>query len=176
RSARPVLAAWAVGAIVVTVLLPRAGQRVRSTFGGPTPRAVALTDAMLVALFAAPRLPIGENPILLSAVPWLLGAVGTAWFTSPIDEPERLQGQALMIAAVAVVILSAVPADPLTAGVAGAMALMPIAGARGRIPGRVRPAFSGVLLLTAAGSAVLAATGLVLGPIGLGRLSIDVGR
>src|SRR5207248_1134154 len=88
---------------------------------------------------------------------------------------ERLQGQALMIAAVAVVILSAVPADPLTAGVAGAMALMPIAGGRGRIPGPVRPAFSGVLLLTAAGSAVLAATGLVLGPISLGDLSIDVG-
>src|SRR5205814_1909852 len=38
-----------------------------------------------------------------------------------------------------------------------------------------RPAFSGVLLLTAAGSAVLAATGLVLGPISLGDLSIDVG-
>src|SRR5256885_14247536 len=130
---------------------------------------------MLVALFAATRLPIGENPILLSAVPWLLGAVGTAWFTSPMEERERMPGQALMIAAVAVVILIAVPADPLTAGVAGAMALMPIAGARGRIPGRVRPAFSGVLLLTAAGSAVLAATGLVLGPISLGDLSIDVG-
>src|SRR5207248_2125916 len=132
----------------------RAGQRVRSNFEGLTRRAVTLTVAMLVALFAATRLPIGENPILLSAVPWLLGAVGTAWFTSPIDEPERLQGQALMIAAVAVVILIAVPADPLTAGVAGAMALMPTAGARGRIPGRVRSAFSGVLLLTAAGSAV----------------------
>src|SRR5256885_14293868 len=74
---------------------------------------------MLVPLFAATRLPIGEDPILLSAVPWLLGAVGTAWFTSPIDEPERLQGQALMIAAVAVVILSAVPAGPLTAGGGG---------------------------------------------------------
>ena len=171
----PGSATWAIGPIIATVLLPRAGQRVRSNFEGLTRRAVTLTVAMLVALFAATRLPIGENPILLSAVPWLLGAVGTAWFTSPIDEPERLQGQALMIAAVAVVILSAVPADPLTAGVAGAMALMPIAGGRGRIPGPVRPAFSGVLLLTAAGSAVLAATGLVLGPISLGDLSIDVG-
>src|SRR3989442_8902894 len=130
---------------------------------------------MLVALFVATRLPVGENPILLSAVPWLLVAVGTAWFTSPIDEPERLQGQALMVAAVAVVILVAVPAGPLTAGVAGAMALMPIAGQRGRIPGRFRPVFSRVLLLTAAAAAVLALTSLSVRPLSLGDLSLDAG-
>src|SRR5207249_10855322 len=55
-----------------------------------TRRVVTLAVAVLVALFLATRLPIGENPILLSVVPWLLAALGTAWFTSPIDEPERL--------------------------------------------------------------------------------------
>lgn len=170
----PGTATWAIGPIVTTLLLPRAGHRVRSSFEGLTRRAVTLTVAVLVALFAATRLPIGENPILLSAVPWLLGAVGAAWFTSPIDEPERLQGQALMVAAVAVVILVAVPAGPLAAGVAGAMALMPIAGQRGRIPGRLRPAFSGLLLLTAAAAAALAATGLAVGPFSLADLSFDV--
>src|SRR5256885_9606256 len=113
---------------------------------------------MLVPLFAATRLPIGEDPILLSAVPWLLGAVGTAWFTSPIDEPERLQGQALMVAAVAVVILVAVPAGQLTAGGAGALAVVPVARPPGRIPGRLRPGVSRVLVLGAAGAARVAAT------------------
>src|SRR5207249_534644 len=121
---------WAIGPIVATLLLPRAGQRAQSNFEGLTRRVITLAVAVLMALFLATRLPIGENPILLSAVPWLLGALGTAWFVSPIDEPERLQGQALMIAAVAVLILIAVPTGPLTAGVAGAMALMPIAGER----------------------------------------------
>ena len=171
----PASATWAIGPIIATLLLPRAGQRVRSSFEGLTRRAVTLTVAMLVALFLATRLPVGENPILLSAVPWLLAAVGTAWFTSPIDEPERLQGQALMVAAVAVVILVAVPAGQLTAGVAGAMALMPIAGQRGRIPGRLRPVFSRVLLLAAAAAAVLAATSLSVRPFSLGDLSLDAG-
>ena len=171
----PASATWAIGPIVATLLLPRAGQRVRSSFEGLTRRAVTLTVAMLVALFLATRLPIGENPILLSAVPWLLAAIGTAWFTSPIDEPERLQGQALMVAAVAVVILVAVPAGPLTAGVAGAMALMPIAGQRGRIPGRLRSVFGRALLLAAAAAVVLAATSLSVRPFSLADLSLDAG-
>ena len=124
---------WAIGPVVATLLLPRAGQRAQSNFEGLTRRAVTLTVAVLVALFLATRLPVGENPILLSVVPWLMGALGAAWLTSPTDEPERLQGQALLVAAAAVLILVAVPAGPLTAGVAGAMALVPIAGERGRI-------------------------------------------
>src|SRR5207302_1009679 len=149
----PSTVAWAIGPIAATLLLPRAGERVRSNFEGLTRRAVTLTVAVLVALFLATRLPVGENPILLSVVPWLMGALGAAWLTSPTDEPERLQGQALLVAAAAVLILVAVPAGPLTAGVAGAMALVPIAGERGRIPGRFRPAFSGVLMLAAAAAA-----------------------
>ena len=166
---------WAIGPVVATLLLPRAGQRAPSNFEGLTRRVVTLAVAVLVALFLATRLPIGENPILLSAVPWLLGALGTAWFVSPIDEPERLQGQALMIAAVAVLILIAVPTGPLTAGVAGAMALMPIAGERGRIPGRLRPAVSGVLLLAAGAAAALAVVGPAIRPFSMDDLSFDVG-
>src|SRR5439155_1143368 len=126
-----------------------------------------------VALFLATRLPIGENPILLSAVPWLLAALGAAWFTSPIDEPERLQGQALMVAAVALLILVAVPAGPITAGIAGATALMPIAVARGRVPGRLRPAFSIMLLLAAAVAGGLAVRSSVRRPFSVDDLSFD---
>ena len=155
---------WTIGPIAATLLLPRAGQRVQSSFEGLTRRVVTLAVVVLVALFLATRLPIGENPILLSAVPWLLAALGTAWFTSPIDEPERLQGQALMVAAVALLILVAVPAGPLTAGFAGATALMPIAVGRGRIPGRLRRAFSIMLLLAAAAAAALAVTSSAIRP------------
>ena len=171
----PSTAAWAIGPIAATLLLPRAGERVRSNFEGLTRRAVTLTVAVLVALFLATRLPVGENPILLSVVPWLMGALGAAWLTSPTDEPERLQGQALLVAAAAVLILVAVPAGPLTAGVAGAMALVPIAGERGRIPGRFRPAFSGVLMLAAAAAALVAATGLTLRAVNLDDLAFDAG-
>ena len=164
---------WTIGPIAATLLLPRAGQRAQSSFEGLTRRVVTLAVAVLVALFLATRLPIGENPILLSAVPWLLAALGAAWFTSPIDEPERLQGQALMVAAVALLILVAVPAGPITAGIAGATALMPIAVARGRIPGRLRPAFSIMLLLAAAAAAALAVTSSASRPFSVDDLSFD---
>ena len=124
----PGAVAWAIGPMVATVLLPRPAKRVNSSFEGLTRRVTSIALALLIAIFLASRLPIGENPLLLSAVPWFLGALGAAWFTSPIDQPERLQGQVLMVAGAAAVILAAVPAGPLTAGVAGAMALMPVAG------------------------------------------------
>ena len=127
-----------------------------------------------MALFLASRLPIGENPVLLSAVPWLLSAVGVAWLVSPADQPERLQGQVLMIAGAAGVILCAVNAGPLTAGVAGALALMPIAGERARVPGRLRPAISGLLLLLAAVAIALAATAPSFARVTLFDLSLNL--
>jgi hypothetical protein len=155
----PSLTAWAIGPIIATLLLPRRGLRARSSFEGLTRRVVSVIGALLVAVFLASRLPVGENPALLSAVPWALGALGAAWFISPIDEPERLQGQVLMIAATAAVLLAAVPGGPLTAALAGAMAVMPVAGEHLRVPGRLRPALSAGLLLLAAAAALLAATG-----------------
>src|SRR5207302_1478229 len=94
------------------LMLARTGKRLNSSFEGLTRRVATIGAALLVALLLAARLPVGENPLLLSAVPWFLGALGAAWFASPIDQPERLQGQVLMVAAAAAVILAAVPAGP----------------------------------------------------------------
>jgi hypothetical protein len=156
----PSMVAWAIGPMVATLLLPRRGARARSSFEGLTRRVITIVPALLAALFLALRLPVGENPVLLSAVPWFLGALGAAWFVSPIDQLERLQGQALMVAAAAAILLAAVPAGGLTAGLAGAMAVMPIAGERWRLPVRFRPALSALLLLLAAAAALLAAASL----------------
>src|SRR5256712_6519179 len=131
----PGAAAWAIGPIGAALLLARKGKRVNSTFEGLTRRVATIAVALLVALLLASRLPVGENPLLLSAVPWFLGALGAAWFASPIDQPERLQGQVLMVAAAAAVILAAVPAGPVTASLAGAMALIPIASEPWLLPG-----------------------------------------
>ena len=171
----PATATWAIGPAAATLLLPRPGQRVGSSFEGLTRRSLTLVAALIVAIFIASRLPVQENPVLLSAVPWFLGAVGAAWFVSPIDQGERLQGQVLMVASVAAVILAAVPAGVVTAALAGAMTLMPIAGERGRVPGRLRPALSGLLLLLAAAAALIAATGTSIAPVVLFDLVLTVG-
>jgi hypothetical protein len=165
---------WAIGPIVATVLLPRPGKRVNSSFEGLTRRITTVAVALLVALFLAARLPVGENPLLLNAVPWFLGALGVAWFTSPIDHPERLQGQLLMVAAAAAVILAAVPAAPVTASVAGAMALMPLVGERWRLPGSLRVPVSVALLGLAAIAAVVAGIGTSIARISLFDLSFNV--
>jgi hypothetical protein len=170
----PGSAAWALGPIVATVLLPRPGKRVNSSFEGLTRRITTIAVALLVSLLLALRLPVGENPLLLSAVPWFLGALGAAWFTSPIDQPERLQGQVLMVAAAAAVILAAVPAGPATATLAGAMALMPVAGERWRLPGPLRFPVSIGLLGLAAVAAVVAGVGPSIARIVLFDLSLNV--
>ena len=167
----PSLVPWAIGPIVATLLLPRRGARARSSFEGLTRRVVTIVGALLVAVFLASRLPVGENPVLLSAVPWVLGALGAAWFISPIDQPERLQGQVLMVAATAAIVMVAVPAGPLTAALAGSMALMPIAGEHLRVPGRLRPVLSAVLLVLAASAALLAATT----PVNVALSLFDIG-
>ena len=170
----PSATAWAIGPLAAILLLPRPAERVPSSFEGLTRRGVTIAASMLAALFLASRLPIGENPVLLSAVPWFLGAVGVAWFVSPADQPERLQGQVLMIAAAAGVILSAVPAGAFTSGVPAAMAVMPIAGQRARLPGRLRPAFGSLLLLLAAVAVLLAATAPSVGRANLSDLSLNL--
>ena len=166
--------AWAIGPIVATALLPRPGKRVNSSFEGLTRRITTIALALLVAILIASRLPVGENPLLLSAVPWFLGALGAAWFTSPIDQPERLQGQVLMVAAAAAVILGAVPAGPVTAGLAGAMAPMPLVGERWRLPGSLRLPVSIGLLGLAAVAAVVAGVGTSIARIILFDLSLNV--
>src|SRR5207237_1099325 len=95
------------------LLLTRPGKRVNSSFEGLTRRVATIAVALLVALLLASRLPVGENPLLLSAVPWFLGALGAAWFASPIDQPERLQGQVLMVAAAAVLLVAGAALTPI---------------------------------------------------------------
>lgn len=169
----PASATWAIGPIVATLLLPRPRKRANSSFEGLTRRAVTIALSLLVAIFLASRLPIGENPVLLSAVPWLLGALGAAWFASPIDQPERLQGQVLMVAAAAAVILAAVPSGPFTAGLGGAMSLLPLAGERWRVPGQLRLPVSVALLALAAVAAVIAGVGLSVTRIYLFDFSVN---
>lgn len=170
----PGSATWAIGPIVATLLLPRPRKPAHSSFEGLTRRATTIAVALLVAIFIASRLPIGENPVLLSAVPWFLGALGAAWFAIPIDQPERLQGQVLMVAAAAAVILAAVPSGPLTAGIAGAMSLLPVAGERWRLPGRLRVPVSIALLALAAVAALVAGLGPSVARIYLFDFSVNV--
>src|SRR5438132_9187977 len=166
--------AWAIGPMVASLLLARTGKRLNSSFEGLTRRVATIGAALLVALLLAARLPVGENPLLLSAVPWFLGALGAAWFASPIDQPERLQGQVLMVAAAAAVILAAVPAGPVTASLAGAMALVPLAGDRWRLPGRLQLPFSLTLLALAIVAVVVAGIGPSIARIVLFDFSVDV--
>ena len=166
--------AWAIGPMVASLLLARTGKRLNSSFEGLTRRVATIVAALLVALLLAARLPVGENPLLLSAVPWFLGALGAAWFASPIDQPERLQGQVLMVAAAAAVILAAVPAGPVTASLAGAMALVPLAGDRWRLPGRLQLPFSLTLLALAIVAVVVAGIGPSIARVVLFDFSVDV--
>src|SRR6202158_5292031 len=124
----PSLMAWAIGPIVATLLVPRRGARARSSFEGLTRRVITIVGALVVAIFLASRLPVGENPVLLSAVPWVLGALGAAWFISPIDQPERLQGQVLMVAATAAIVIVALPAGALAGALARAIARVAVSG------------------------------------------------
>ena len=62
----PSLTAWAIGPIVATLLLPRHGARARSSFEGLTRRVTTIVGALLVGVILASRLPLGENPVLLT--------------------------------------------------------------------------------------------------------------
>ena len=166
--------AWAIGPLAAAALLSRPGKRAGSSFEGLTRRVITIAVALLVAVFCAARLPVGENPLLLSAVPWFLVALGAAWFASPIDQPERLQGQALMVAGSAAVLLAAVPAGPVTASLAGVMALVPLLGERWRLPGPLQLPFSLTLLGIAALAVVLAAIGPSVARIALFDLAVEV--
>jgi hypothetical protein len=157
--AGPGTAIWGVGPALAGLMVGRPAERVRSSFEGLTRRALTLAGLAVLSLFLASRLTIGENPLWLSLVPWLLGAVGGAWLLSPQDEGERLQGQVLAIGASGALLLAAISAGPETAGIAGAMAIVPVLGSRGRLPGELRTVLRPLLLLLAAAIAVIAAVG-----------------
>jgi hypothetical protein len=164
---------FGAGPIVATLLLWRPASRTASSFEVLTRRSTTLAICLLVALIGASRLTVGENPVLLTAVPWVLAAVGAAWFINPIDQREQSQGESLMIAGAGAALFAAAPSGWLTAGAAGAMALLPIAGERLRVPGRFRPAVSLVFVALALVIAVIAGTGQALSPVAVLDLSIN---
>ena len=154
---------WVGGPMLATLLISRPPARQRLTFEEITRRATTLAATGLVALFAASKFPIGENPTVLTSVPWLLGAVGAAWLISPIDAKERAQAQAFLIAGGSAVLLMAAPAGLLTAAACGLMSLLPSLGARWRLSEGFDGALRALLLLLAAAAAALA---LMLGTPG----------
>jgi len=149
-------AGWLIGPVLGTLLVSRPPARTRLTFEEITRRATTLAATGLVAVFAATKFPIGENPTLLGALPWLLGAVGAAWLISPIDEKERAQAEVLLIAAGSALLLTAAPGGLLTAAACGAMALLPPLAARWPLKERADSAVGILLLVAAAAVAALA--------------------
>lgn len=173
--AEPRTAAWAIGPLLATWWLRRPAERMRSSFETLTRRAVTIAAFTVLALVLASRFPFGENPLVLNAVPWLLGAVGAAWVLSPIDTGERLQGQVLMVAATGALLMAAIPAGLATAVAAGATAVMPVLGERARISSTLRPLLSSLMLLAAGLAALVAAVGPPLGRQGLFDIAINAG-
>jgi hypothetical protein len=171
--AEPRATAWAVGPLLTTWWLRRPAERMRSNFETLTRRVVTIAAFVVLALVLASRLPFGENPLFLNAVPWLLGAVGAAWVLSPIDAAERLQGQVLMVSATGALLLAAVPAGIATAAAGGATAIIPLLGERARTPATLRPLLSSLMLLAAGLAALVAAVGLPLGRQNLLDIAIN---
>lgn len=155
--------AWGAGPAVATLLVSRGVGAGRLTFEALTRRAVTLAATLTVAIFAAAKFPVGENPTLLSVVPWILAAVGAAFMVSPLDRREHTQGLVLLVGAGGALLLAAAPAGPLTAAACGLMALAPVAAARWSFTGRVQTLAAGILL---AASAALVAIALTNGPLG----------
>ncbi|HEY9287185.1 MAG TPA: hypothetical protein VIT43_04085 [Candidatus Dormibacteraeota bacterium] len=169
----PNAAWWGAGCLLASLLLPRPRARVASTFEVLSRRTLTLAGMLVVALFLAAQLPAGESPLLLTAVPWFLGAVGSAWVLSPIDARERAQGQVLMIAATAALILVAQPGGPLTALAAGAIALVPVVAERRWIRPRWRTLMSSLMLGAGAALALLALIAITIPRQSVGDLGVN---
>jgi hypothetical protein len=148
---------WVIGPVLATLLVLRPPVRNRLTFEEITRRATTLAATGVVSVFLASKFPIGENPTVLGAVPWLLAAVGAAWLISPIDEKERRQAEVLLIGAGSALLLMVAPGGLLTAAACGAMAILAPLAARWPLPDRVDNGVRGLLLAAAAAVAGLAA-------------------
>ena len=166
--------AWLIGPLLATLLVSRGGSPGRLSFEDLTRRAMTLAATVLVAIFAATKFPIGENPTLLSGVPWLLAAVGAAWLISPLDRRERTQALVLLVCAGAALLIIAAPGGALTAAASGLMAIAPVLGARWPLSPRARPAAMLALLIAAAGITGFALLGTALPRPGLQDLALSL--
>jgi hypothetical protein len=147
---------WLIGPVLASLLVLRPPARNRLTFEEITRRAMTLAATGVASVFFASKFPIGENPTVLGAVPWLLAAVGAAWLISPIDEKERGQAEVLLIGAGSALLLLAAPGGLLTAAACGAMAIVAPLAARWPLPDRVDNGVRCLLLAAAAAVATLA--------------------
>lgn len=147
---------WLMGPLLATLLVARPARAQRLSFEAVTRRAITLAASLLVAIFIATKFPLAENPAALSMVPWLLGAVGAAWLISPIDAAEATQARVLLVSCGAALLLALGSNGPVTAAVAGAMALVPAIGARWELPRGAARLLPATLLAVAAAVATLA--------------------
>lgn len=170
----PAAAAWAIGGVLGTLMLRRPEERAPLAFEALTRRALTIAALLLLAVLLVSRLPFGENPLLLDAVPWFLGAVGAAWLLSPLDERERLQGQVFMVAAAGALLLAALPAGPATSAAAGGAAIVPAIASQVRTPGRARPLLSSLAILAAGLLALIAAINPTSARAAIADVSIDL--
>ena len=154
--------AWLIGPLLGTLLIRRPKATSRLTFEALTSRAMTLGATVLVALFAASKFPIGENPALLTAVPWLLAAVGAAWLINPLDAAERAQSLTLLTGAGAAILTAAAPVGVFTAAASGGLALTPAIASRWTLPAPADQVIRVLLLVAAAALAVVA---LLAGPL-----------
>ncbi len=166
--------AWLIGPLLATGLVARGESPGRLSFEDLTRRALTLAATTLVAIFAAARFPIGENPTSLSGVPWLLAAVGAAWLISPLDRRERTQALVLLVSAGAALLIAAAPGGALTAAASGLMAIAPVIGARWPLAPRARPVAMLAFLIAAAAIAGFALLGTALPRPGLQDLAFSL--
>ncbi len=166
--------AWLLGPLLATLLVSRGPSPGRLSFEALTRRAVTLGATALVAIFAATKFPIGENPTLLSGVPWLLAALGAAWLISPLDRRERTQALVLLVCAGSALLTAAAPGGALTAAASGLMSIAPVIGARWPLASRARALAVLALLITAAGITGFALLGTTLPRLGLQDLALSL--
>lgn len=147
---------WAIGPTAGILIGKSTGTRPRLAFEGLMRRSVTLVMALLAGAIIASKLPVGENPWLLTGVLWFAGAVGLGWRLVPRDDEDLACGGVLALAGFTGVLVLAILPGPLTATLAGATAVVPAVMSRWRGFRRDRPAIRVSLLVPAAAVALVA--------------------
>lgn len=150
-----VAGAWALGPIAGILIVKPAVPRRRLVFEALVRRSIVLAVALLAAGIVASKLAVGENPWLLTGVLWFAGGVGLDWLLLPLNDEDRGSGGVLTIAGFTGVLVLAIAPGPLTAGIAGAAAILPAIMTRWRGLRADPPAIRVSLLLLAGAIALV---------------------